>query len=63
MTPVEEPRPASEERSVWERCWCWQVGRCLVDCPTADHLRPRPFTTDAWRDAALALQYPIGAAP
>lgn len=41
--------------SVYERCWCWQYGRCLVECPTANHPRPRPLTDAAWKAAAYAL--------
>lgn len=45
---------SSTPKPVWERCWCWQYGRCLVDCPTADLPKPLPFTSEAaWRDAAL----------
>lgn len=38
-------------RPVWQRCWCWQYGRCLVDCPTADLPPPIPMTADNWRRA------------
>lgn len=24
------------EKQVWQRCRCWQFGRCLADCPSAD---------------------------
>ena len=40
---------------VYVRCWCWQVGRCLIDCPTADHERPVPFVDATWKRAAFAL--------
>lgn len=38
-------------KQVWERCWCYQYGRCLVDCPTADLPRPMPFTDAEWYKA------------
>lgn len=38
-------------------CWCWQYGRCLVDCPTAGHPRPRPFVDSTWKSAALELMH------
>lgn len=44
-----------EVKSVYQRCWCWQYGRCLVDCPTADHPRPVPFIDATWKRAAYAL--------
>lgn len=48
-------------RPVQERCWCWQYGRCLTDCPTADLPPPRPMTDANWRRAwdelrSLAVQ-------
>lgn len=36
---------------VWQRCWCWQYGRCLVDCPTADLPKPVPMTDENWYQA------------
>lgn len=41
-----------DERPVWERCWCWQYGRCLTDdCPTCDVPNPVPMTDENWRRA------------
>ena len=39
------------EHPIWMRCWCWQMGRCLVDCPTADVPRPVPMTDENWKRA------------
>jgi len=38
-------------KPVYRRCWCWQLGRCLVDCPTADLPPPKPLTDENWRKA------------
>lgn len=43
---MNEPQILS--KPVHKRCWCWQTGRCLVDCPTADLPAPVPLTTDNW---------------
>lgn len=51
----------SDEKQVWERCWCYRLGRCLVDCPTADLPRPSPLTDENWRrgyEAVLAAGEP-----
>jgi len=44
-----------EQQPVWKRCWCWQYGRCLVDCPTADLPMPHPMTDANWRAAYDAV--------
>ena len=41
----------TDERHVHQRCWCWQMGRCLTDCPTADLPRPVPMTDANWKRA------------
>ena len=46
---------AVTERPVWRRCWCWQYGRCLVDCPTADLPRPKPMTDENWKRSYLEV--------
>lgn len=38
-------------RPVHERCWCYQYGRCLVNCPTADVAPPAPLLDAEWRAA------------
>lgn len=43
-------------REVWQRCWCWQYGRCLVDCPTADLPHPNPMTDANWLAAWKLLK-------
>lgn len=48
--------PTSDPRPVHERCWCWQWGRCLTVCPTADLPRPVPFTDDNWHRAWIELR-------
>jgi hypothetical protein len=42
---------ASDRRPIHERCWCWQHGRCLTDCPTADLPPPVPMTDAHWHRA------------
>jgi hypothetical protein len=37
--------------SEMQRCWCYRIGRCLLDCPTADIPPPSPMTDDNWRRA------------
>ncbi len=37
-----------DERPVHKRCWCWQYGRCLTDCPTAHLPKPQPMTDENW---------------
>lgn len=57
---MSEPHNADSGRvikQVWERCWCYRFGRCLVDCPTADLPKPVPMTEENWirgYEAALA---------
>jgi hypothetical protein len=47
--------------AVWQRCWCYRTGRCLVDCPTADLPQPVPLTDDNWRRGyAEALRLNVG---
>ncbi len=43
------------EVTVNEGCWCWQYGRCLTDCPTADLPRPPILTTAVWLPAYEAV--------
>lgn len=52
---MSEQREAAT-KPVHRRCWCWQMGRCLVDCPTADLPRPKPLTDDNWRKAFRQVQ-------
>ena len=44
-------RKETATKPTHKRCWCWQYGRCLVDCPTADLPRPKPLTDANWRKA------------
>lgn len=51
----DNPDGAVIEPPVWQRCWCWQMGRCLVDCPTADLPRPVPMTDENWKRAWMEV--------
>jgi len=44
--------------AIWKRCWCWQHGRCLTDCPTADTPHPNPMTDENWKRAYRAVTEP-----
>ena len=52
-TTMSEPMAA-----IWERCWCWQYGRCLTDCPTAGIPHPNPMTDENWERAYRAVAEP-----